>query len=62
MPNVHFKYADAVGNSWCNLISWKIMRLIENGILRSRYAFLHIPKGFDQKLAVDVIDQALLEQ
>lgn len=62
MPNNHFKYADAIGNSWCNLISWKIIRLIENGTLNSMYTFLHIPKGFDQKLAVDAIDQALLEQ
>ena len=62
MPKDLFKYADAMGNSWCNLISWKIMRLIENGVLRSLYTFLHIPKGVNQKLAVDAIDQALLEQ
>lgn len=62
MSNEHFKYADAMGNSWCNLISWKIMRLIENGNLRSQYTFLHIPNDFNQKLAAGVIDQALLEQ
>jgi len=61
-PNDHFKYTDAIGNSWCNFISWKIMKLIENATLRSQYTFLHIPKDFDQKLTVDVIDQALLEQ
>lgn len=62
IPNDHLKYADAIGNSWCNLISWKIIRLIENGTLHSRYTFLHIPKDFDQKLAVSAINQALLEQ
>jgi len=60
--NNYFKYADAMGNSWCNLISWKIMRLIKNGTLHSKYSFLHIPKSFDQKLASDEIDKILLEQ
>lgn len=59
MSNKNLKHADAMGNSWCNLISWKIMRLIENKTLRSQYSFLHIPKGFNQKLAMQVIDQAL---
>lgn len=62
MPSDSFKYTDAIGNSWCNLISWKIMRLIDNGALHSQYSFLHIPKSFDQKIALQAIDQALLEQ
>lgn len=36
------KLASVLGNSWCNLISWKIMRLIENKELKSQYTFLHI--------------------
>lgn len=59
MPNENFKYADAIGNSWCNLISWKIMRLIEDGTLHSQYSFLHIPKGFNQNLAIRQIENVL---
>lgn len=59
VPNDHLKYASAIGNSWCNLISWKIMRLIENENLRSQYSFLHIPKNFDQSLAIQQIENIL---
>ena len=53
------KLASAVGNSWCNLISWKIMRLIENKELNSEYTFLHIPSSFDLKGSVILIDKLI---
>lgn len=53
------KFASALGNSWCNLISWKIMRLIEGKKLNSRYTFLHIPGSFGFKYALDVIEKAI---
>ncbi len=49
------KHASALGNSWCNLVSWKIARLIEKGELRAKYAFLHIPKSFSTNTAVEII-------
>ena len=55
------KIASALGNSWCNLISWKIMRLIENKELKSQYTFLHIPSSFNSDFAVEIIDR-LTEQ
>lgn len=55
-PTQDFKYAEAIGNSWCNLISWKIMRHIKDGALCSQYTFLHIPKSLDQKTAEKAID------
>jgi len=57
--NKNFKLATALGNSWCNLISWKIMRLIENGSLSSKYSFLHIPKGFNLNSASQKIENIL---
>lgn len=51
------KLATALGNSWCNLISYKIMRLIENKELNSKYTFLHIPSSFNSNFAVDIIDR-----
>ncbi len=59
IPSENFKYAEAIGNSWCNLISWKIMRLIEKGVLHSQYTFLHVPKNFDQGLATLRIENVL---
>ena len=37
------KYAYRMGNSWCNLVSWKIMTLINKLGLETQYTFLHIP-------------------
>jgi hypothetical protein len=51
------KIASALGNSWCNLISYKIMRLIENKELKSKYTFLHIPSSFNSDFAVEIIDR-----
>lgn len=50
------KYASALGNSWCNLVSWKIARLIEKGELRSSYNFLHIPESFSTYTAIKIIE------
>lgn len=47
----------ALGNSWCNLVSYKIMRLIEGQKLKSKYTFLHIPKVFNRNNAIDIINQ-----
>lgn len=51
------KLASGLGNSWCNLISWKIMRLIANGKLKSHYTFLHIPKKFPAYRTVEILDK-----
>lgn len=55
----HTKFASALGNSWCNLISWKIMRLIEDKKLHSQYSFLHIPSYFGFKNALETIEAML---
>lgn len=39
-----FKIANALGNSWCNLVSYKIQEKINSGELQSKFTFLHIPK------------------
>lgn len=54
------KLASALGNSWCNLISYKIMRLIENKELKSEYSFLHIPSSYDFNKAVEIIDEIVI--
>jgi pyrrolidone-carboxylate peptidase len=43
--NSQMKSAEAMGNSHCNLVSWKIMQLINQGKLNAQYTFLHIPKN-----------------
>jgi pyrrolidone-carboxylate peptidase len=57
--NENFKVVSALGNSYCNLISYKIMRLIEKGKLKSQYSFLHIPKGLYHTDLISLIDKLL---
>lgn len=45
-PDANSKFASGLGNSWCNLISWKITTLINQKVLKSHYTFLHIPNSF----------------
>ncbi len=55
------KIAKALGNSWCNLISWHIGNLIQEGKLKSQYTFLHIPKKFSASRAAKIIEEMLLK-
>lgn len=57
--NSQMKLAEAMGNSHCNLVSWKIMQLINQGKLNAQYTFLHIPKSMKSWVATDIIDQKL---
>lgn len=54
------KYATALGNSWCNLISWRIGQLIHKGELKSKYSFLHIPTTFNLNDAIAVVEELLI--
>ena len=54
------KLASGSDNSLCNLISWKIMKLINKNLLNSRYTFLHIPKQLPSYKAVSLIEQMLV--
>lgn len=53
------KYASALGNSWCNLVSWKIVKLIEDEKLNSQYTFLHIPDSFKYRETLEVLEEML---
>ncbi|HEY4505683.1 MAG TPA: hypothetical protein VJG67_03260 [Candidatus Paceibacterota bacterium] len=59
--NSQIKLAEAVGNSHCNLVSWRIMQLINQGKLNAQYTFLHIPKNMRPWVAIEIIDQKLIE-
>ena len=59
IPNT--KLTSAFGNSWCNLISYKIMRLIEDKKLNSKYTFLHVPKVFNRTKAIEIINQLIIQ-
>lgn len=50
-----FVYSNKIGRSYCNLISWKIMELINGGKLNSKYSFLHIPKTMSACVATEKI-------
>lgn len=59
-PTVAMKCAKAIGNSYCNHASWKMMQLINEGKLHSQYTFLHIPKTMKPWTTTPEIDQALI--
>ena len=55
-PTNQIHLANSIGNSFCNKISYQIMK---NHPKHSRYTFLHIPKNFDQKKAKSIIEESL---
>lgn len=54
--NKDFKLSNSIGNSFCNLISFKIMTLKSR---TSKYTFLHIPKDYSVNLAVKILEGKL---
>lgn len=54
-PTEHVKYARGLGNSWCNLLSVKILN--HPSLQGTEYSFIHIPKSFDSKTASELIHQ-----
>mgnify|MGYP000328605973 CR=1 FL=1 len=57
--NEFMKKKEGIGNSYCNLVSWKITTLIDQGKLRAKYTFLHIPKKLYHSVVCQQIDYAL---
>ena len=51
----YIKEAAGIGNSWCNLVSYRIMKEINP----NHFTFLHIPKSFDVNKAAKLIDKQL---
>ncbi len=56
-PIAGVKFAEGIGNSYCNYISYRITTLIKSGDLKSKYCFLHIPISFEINLAARIIDK-----
>lgn len=55
----YFKIARGLGNSWCNLVSYKIMNMKSSGDITSLYSFLHIPSTMDLLTATAIIKSTL---
>jgi len=51
-----FKFSETIGSSYCNLMSWKIQRLIEKENLKTKLVFLHIPKNSDKEVLLSGIN------
>lgn len=60
-PTPLAKIASGIGNSYCNMVSWKIMELINQQKLRSQYTFLHVPKIMKPLAVSQEIDLILQE-
>ena len=55
-----FKLGTSMGNSWCNLASYKIMKLLETDELSNvRYDFLHVPGSLGVEKGRDLINTVL---
>lgn len=53
------KKGSALGNSWCNLVSWRIMQLIEQKKLKSRYTFLHLPQSMPEEEMLAIVQNLI---
>lgn len=58
-PTKNSKLASGIGNSFCNMVSYKIMKLINDKDLTSQYSFIHIPRKFNANLAAVEIELML---
>lgn len=56
-PTNNTKYARRIGNSYCNLVSYLIMKSILNNNAGTQYSFIHIPKLFGITQATDEINK-----
>ncbi len=50
------KFAAGIGTSWCNFVSFKILKTHP----KSNYSFIHIPNLFPADKASKIIDQQLI--
>jgi pyrrolidone-carboxylate peptidase len=53
--------AKSIGNSWCNLVSWKITEQIMRGDLKSKFTFLHLPKRMDLNLTTTEVNSIFVQ-
>lgn len=53
----YVKYANGIGNSWCNLVSYMLLK--NNPEIR-KYTFVHIPKKFPINIAVNNLRRQLV--
>ncbi len=53
------KYSKSIGNGYCNYASYRIMQEIVSGRLKSKFAFVHIPKKFKVKEVVACMQNKL---
>lgn len=58
-PQSKSKYARGIGNSYCNLISYKFAQNILQSGLETKYGFIHIPKGFNVSEAAKEIEKII---
>jgi len=59
LGGVLMKHTRAMGNSYCNLVSYLLMHEITKNKLRTKYGFIHIPRFFDVKIAGQEIQNLL---
>ncbi len=53
------KIGSALGNSWCNLVSWRIMQLIKDKKLQSKYSFLHLPQSMPEEQMIKTVQNLI---
>ncbi len=59
-PSQGLKIASAMGNSYCNLISYSIAGRIKETGSDTPFSFVHIPNIFKAKAAAQVLNDALV--
>ncbi len=55
-PSDGIKLARGIGNSWCNLVSYKLVREFP----KKPYTFVHIPRSYDPRTAISSLEKQLV--
>lgn len=56
-PSPHMKLSSHIGNSWCNLVSYKLLKKVPD----LSYTFFHVPKNFEPQKVVEILDNEFFE-
>lgn len=54
------KYARGIGNSWCNFVSYFLMKDLKESKSKAKYSFVHIPNTFEIKQSADRINKMIM--
>ena len=53
------KMTNAIGSSYCNLVSYLLVKRLESEVEQVQFNFVHIPNSFSETEAVQILSEQL---